>query len=112
MGRVPAALALSWQSIIQEESSRGLEPLSLLLGCANVSVEDRTSCRFLVYLSSTTNEHTKELHRSDDADIKEDKLYYQARCRKAARAVIDFVTSLKKSEIDVFWLPCEQLFCD
>ncbi|CRG86446.1 putative transcriptional regulatory protein C777,02 [Talaromyces islandicus] len=46
-----------------------------------------------------------ELHRSDDTDIKEDRLYYQARCRKTARAVIDFVTSLKKSEVDVFWLP-------
>lgn len=55
--------------------------------------------------------YVKELLRSDDADIKEDKLYYQARCRKAARAVIDFVTSLKRGEIDVFWLPCEHLFC-
>lgn len=43
----------------------------------------------------------------DATDVKDDKMYYQSRCRKAACAVIDLVTSLKGDDLDAFWLPCK-----
>ncbi|KAL3493915.1 fungal-specific transcription factor domain-containing protein [Aspergillus germanicus] len=46
-----------------------------------------------------------EIHRSSEPSAEEDKLYYRSRCRKAARAVIDFTTTLSEEEIDAFWLP-------
>ncbi|KAL4923798.1 Zn(II)2Cys6 transcription factor [Aspergillus undulatus] len=46
-----------------------------------------------------------EMHRSNESAAEEDKLYYRSRCRKAARAVIDFTTNLAPNEKDVFWLP-------
>lgn len=48
----------------------------------------------------------QELHQSDESEDREARQYYQSRCRKAARAVIDFVTLLQRNEMDVFWLPC------
>ncbi|KIA75865.1 Zn(II)2Cys6 transcription factor [Aspergillus ustus] len=46
-----------------------------------------------------------EIHRSSEDTAEEDKLYYRSQCRKAARAVIDFTTTLCEDEIDAFWLP-------
>ncbi|KAL3444556.1 fungal-specific transcription factor domain-containing protein [Aspergillus insuetus] len=46
-----------------------------------------------------------EIHRSSEPTAEEDKLYYRSRCRKAARAVIDFTTTLSEDEVDAFWLP-------
>ncbi|KAL2812969.1 fungal-specific transcription factor domain-containing protein [Aspergillus granulosus] len=46
-----------------------------------------------------------EIHRSSESIADEDKLYYRSQCRKAARAVIDFTTTLSEHEIDAFWLP-------
>ncbi|KAJ0426726.1 fungal-specific transcription factor domain-containing protein [Aspergillus carlsbadensis] len=46
-----------------------------------------------------------EIHRSNEPTAEEDKLYYRSRCRKAARAVIEFTTTLSAHEIDAFWLP-------
>ncbi|KAL3462237.1 fungal-specific transcription factor domain-containing protein [Aspergillus heterothallicus] len=46
-----------------------------------------------------------EIHRSSEATAEEDKLYYRSRCRRAARAVIDFTTTLSEHEVDAFWLP-------
>ncbi|KAL2864060.1 Zn(II)2Cys6 transcription factor [Aspergillus lucknowensis] len=46
-----------------------------------------------------------EIHRSNESASEEDKSYYRSRCRKCARAVIDFATNLSEDEIDAFWLP-------
>lgn len=46
-----------------------------------------------------------EIHRSNESAADEDRMYYRSRCRKAARAVIDFATSLERDEIHTFWLP-------
>ncbi|KAL2824883.1 fungal-specific transcription factor domain-containing protein [Aspergillus cavernicola] len=46
-----------------------------------------------------------EMHRANESAADEDKLYYRSRCRKAARAVIDFVINLAQDETDAFWLP-------
>ncbi|RDW64314.1 fungal specific transcription factor domain-containing protein [Aspergillus mulundensis] len=46
-----------------------------------------------------------EIHRANESPAEEDKLYYRSRCRKAARAVIDFATNLAGDELDAFWLP-------
>ncbi|KAL3481878.1 fungal-specific transcription factor domain-containing protein [Aspergillus californicus] len=46
-----------------------------------------------------------EMHRSNEPPAEEDKLYYRSICRKAARAVIDFVTNMTPDEADAFWLP-------
>ncbi|KUL86417.1 hypothetical protein ZTR_08159 [Talaromyces verruculosus] len=46
-----------------------------------------------------------ELHRLDATDVRDDKAYYQSKCRKAACAVIELVTSLERDELDAFWLP-------
>ncbi|KAL4901047.1 hypothetical protein BDW74DRAFT_187905 [Aspergillus multicolor] len=46
-----------------------------------------------------------EIHRANESPAEEDKLYYRSTCRKAARAVIDFVTNLSRDELDSFWLP-------
>jgi hypothetical protein len=46
-----------------------------------------------------------EIHRSNESAVDEDKMYYRSRCRKAARAVIDFTTNLERDEINTFWLP-------
>ncbi|KAL6234327.1 hypothetical protein BDW75DRAFT_241228 [Aspergillus navahoensis] len=46
-----------------------------------------------------------EIHRSNESPAEEDRLYYRSRCRKAARAVIDFTTNLARDELDAFWLP-------
>ncbi|OJJ42544.1 hypothetical protein ASPZODRAFT_76489 [Penicilliopsis zonata CBS 506.65] len=45
-----------------------------------------------------------ELHRSE-ADVTEERSYHQSQCRRAAQAVIDFVVSLTRNEMDAFWLP-------
>ncbi|KAL4993309.1 fungal-specific transcription factor domain-containing protein [Aspergillus recurvatus] len=46
-----------------------------------------------------------EMHRSNEPPAEEDRLYYRSRCRKAARALIDFTTNLTRNELDAFWLP-------
>ncbi|KAL4783903.1 fungal-specific transcription factor domain-containing protein [Aspergillus varians] len=46
-----------------------------------------------------------EIHRSTESAADEDKMYYRSRCRKAARAVIDFTTNLSHDEAYAFWLP-------
>ncbi|KAL4915463.1 fungal-specific transcription factor domain-containing protein [Aspergillus aurantiobrunneus] len=46
-----------------------------------------------------------EMHRSNESIAEEDKMYYRSRCRRAARAVIDFTTNLAQNETDSFWLP-------
>ncbi|KAL5334965.1 fungal-specific transcription factor domain-containing protein [Aspergillus crustosus] len=46
-----------------------------------------------------------EIHRSSDSPIEEDRLYYRSRCRKAARAIVDFVINLTEQETAAFWLP-------
>ncbi|KAL4878218.1 fungal-specific transcription factor domain-containing protein [Aspergillus karnatakaensis] len=46
-----------------------------------------------------------EMHRSNDSPLDEDKLYYRSRCRKAARAIVDFVVNLTEEETTAFWLP-------
>lgn len=45
----------------------------------------------------------------DATDVRDDKVYYQSKCRKAACAVIELVTSLERDELDAFWLPCKFL---
>ncbi|KAE8547654.1 hypothetical protein EYB25_009447 [Talaromyces marneffei] len=46
-----------------------------------------------------------EFHSLDASDDRDDKMYYQSKCQKAARAVIEFVTSLEIQELNSFWLP-------
>ncbi|KAL4802605.1 fungal-specific transcription factor domain-containing protein [Aspergillus unguis] len=46
-----------------------------------------------------------EIHRSTESPANEDKMYYRSRCRKTARAVVDFTTNLSPEEKDSFWLP-------
>ncbi|KAJ9194610.1 transcriptional regulator family: Fungal Specific TF [Paecilomyces variotii] len=44
------------------------------------------------------------VHR-DDNDDWEARRYYLSQCRKTAQAIINFVLSLNRTEIDAFWLP-------
>ncbi|KAJ9396058.1 transcriptional regulator family: Fungal Specific TF [Paecilomyces variotii] len=44
------------------------------------------------------------VHR-DDNDDWEARRYYLSKCRKTAQAIINFVLSLNRTEIDAFWLP-------
>ncbi|KAL4867829.1 hypothetical protein BDV12DRAFT_110927 [Aspergillus spectabilis] len=46
-----------------------------------------------------------EMHRSNDSPVEEDKMYYRSRCRKVARAIVDFVVILTEEEAAAFWLP-------
>ncbi|KAH8768509.1 fungal-specific transcription factor domain-containing protein [Hyaloscypha finlandica] len=46
-----------------------------------------------------------EASKSDERDDTEMRQFYQSRCRRAARAVIEFVTSLQQRDLDAFWLP-------
>jgi hypothetical protein len=49
----------------------------------------------------------QEASKSDGRDDTEMRQFYQSRCRRAARAVIEFVTSLQQRDLDAFWLPCK-----
>jgi hypothetical protein len=49
----------------------------------------------------------QEASKSDERDDTEMRQFYQSRCRRAARAVIEFVTSLQQHDLDAFWLPCK-----
>jgi hypothetical protein len=96
--------SLDFQRKLPGVLSLQLSALAVKICICRVSLLVCYSQKQLITSVSNKGQEVSKLDERDDTEMRQ---FYQSRCRKAARAVIEFVTSLQQRDLDAFWLPCK-----